>query len=179
MMQFNKSITIIVLLQTIVQGFNIHPPKCLRSIPLAKVSFVLPQPKCLIMSMSNTGESFSNEESVLAADVIGVQSDFSSDIEQNEIDEVRQELIQRYLSFGKTMEHAEKEVDEFLSDPERSAQFMDMRHYARAQANDLGFESAFQIGGAFLIGLAGTVGTKYYHIYKELYPNGDGPIPFI
>lgn len=100
-------------------------------------------------------------------------------LDSEEVAEVRQELIQKYLSSGRSMEYAEKEVDKFLSDPKRSAQFLEMRRYAKAQANDLGFEFIFQLGGAFAIGLIANVGVKYYASYKQVYPNHDGPIPFL
>ncbi len=90
------------------------------------------------------------------------------------------ELIQKYISAGKSREFAEEEVDEFLSDPERSEQFLDMRRYAKAQANELmGFETVFVIGGAFFLGLLGNVGVKYFAAYREVFPNHDGPIPFL
>jgi hypothetical protein len=90
------------------------------------------------------------------------------------------ELIAKYLSAGKSQEYAEQEVDKFLSDPDRSEKYLDMRRYAKAQADELmGFESIFVIGGAFLLGLTGNVVIKYISAYKEVYPSGDGPIPFL
>lgn len=90
------------------------------------------------------------------------------------------ELIGKYLSAGKSQEYAEQEVDKFLSDPDRSEKYLDMRRYAKAQADELmGFESIFVIGGAFLLGLTGNVMIKYIAAYKEVYPSGDGPIPFL
>jgi hypothetical protein len=72
-------------------------------------------------------------------------------------------MIQKYLSFGKSREDAEAEVDKFLSDPERSQQYLEMRRYANAQKNELmGFEGFLTIGGGFLLGLVGTVGVKYF-----------------
>lgn len=81
--------------------------------------------------------------------------------------DVRMELVQKYVSAGKSHEYAEQEVDKFLSDPERSEQYLDMRRYAEAQQNELmGFESIFVIGGAFFVGLMGNVGMKYLSAYK-------------
>jgi hypothetical protein len=97
-----------------------------------------------------------------------------------QLQEVRMELISKYLSAGKSQEYAEQEVDKFLSDPVRSEKYLDMRRYAKAQADELmGFESIFVIGGAFVLGLTGNVLIKYIAAYKEVYPNGDGPIPFL
>ncbi len=80
------------------------------------------------------------------------------------------ELIQKYLSAGKSREYAEEEVDKFLSDPDRSEKYLDMRRYAKAQANELmGFESVMVIGGAFFLGLFGQVGMKYFMAYKEVH----------
>ena len=73
-------------------------------------------------------------------------------------------MIQKYLSFGKSRDEAEGEVDTFLSDPERSQQYLEIRRYANAQKNELmGFESVLTIGGAFVLGLMGTVGMKYFN----------------
>eukprot|EP00557_Chaetoceros_sp_GSL56_P002012 CAMPEP_0176495604 /NCGR_PEP_ID=MMETSP0200_2-20121128/10747_1 /TAXON_ID=947934 /ORGANISM="Chaetoceros sp., Strain GSL56" /LENGTH=177 /DNA_ID=CAMNT_0017893497 /DNA_START=560 /DNA_END=1093 /DNA_ORIENTATION=+ len=107
-------------------------------------------------------------------------SSTSFDMREKEMEEVRMELIAKYLSAGKSQEYAEQEVDKFLSDPDRSEKYLDMRRYAKAQADELmGFESIFVIGGAFLLGLTGNVMLKYLSAYKEVYPNGDGPIPFL
>lgn len=90
------------------------------------------------------------------------------------------ELVAKYVSAGKSQEYAQQEVDKFLSDPERSEQFLDMRRYAKAQANELmGFESTLVIFGAFFLGLSGNVLFKYLSAYKDLHPDGNGPIPFL
>ena len=123
-----------------------------------------------------------------------------------EIQEVRQELIMKYVQLGKSPEDAERDVDDFLSDPEQSNQYLEMRRYAKAQADELGFDLYFQLGGAFFIGLAATSLPKYYNAYKvrfrgiyvfasfsfqmwfswfslvpmqTVYPDGGGPIPFL
>jgi len=94
--------------------------------------------------------------------------------------EVTMELVAKYVSAGKSQEYAQQEVDKFLSDPERSEKYLDMRRYAKAQANELmGFESILVIGGAFALGLTGNVLIKYISAYKQVYPSGDGPIPFL
>ena len=88
------------------------------------------------------------------------------------------ELVQRYVSAGKSEEFAEQEVDKFLSDPERSEKFLEMRRYSKAQAEELlGFESILFVGGGFFLGLMGTVGFKYlsaYQVSKMLVSSGCG-----
>lgn len=84
-----------------------------------------------------------------------------------EIKEVRFELVQKYVSAGKSTQYAEEEVDKFLSDPDRSEKYLEMRRYAKAQAEELmGFETVFIVGGAFFLGLMGNVGVKYFLAYK-------------
>ncbi|GMH54850.1 hypothetical protein TrRE_jg6885 [Triparma retinervis] len=48
-----------------------------------------------------------------------------------EVEEVRIELIEKYLELGRTQEFAENEVDNFLNDRERSEKFLDMRRIAK------------------------------------------------
>lgn len=101
-------------------------------------------------------------------------------LESEEVQEVRAELVQKYLSLGRTQEYAEREVDEFLSDPERSQQFLEMRRYANAQAEELmGFEIWIQLFGAFALGLGGQSAFKYYHAYRSVYAPGEGPLPWL
>lgn len=102
------------------------------------------------------------------------------EMKNKEMEDVRMELVQKYVSAGKSPEYAEEEVDKFLSDPDRSEKYLEMRRYAKAQAEELmGFETVFVIGGAFFLGLMGNVGVKYFLAYKEVYPGHDGPIPFL
>mmetsp|Transcript_39552 Transcript_39552/g.55736 ORF Transcript_39552/g.55736 Transcript_39552/m.55736 type:complete len:175 (-) Transcript_39552:375-899(-) len=100
-------------------------------------------------------------------------------VQSEEIQEVRAELIYKYVQLGKGQEEAENEVDKFLSDPEQSKQYLEMRRYAKAQADELGPELVLQLGGAFVIGLSATVIPKYISAYKSVYPDGNGPIPFL
>ena len=67
--------------------------------------------------------------------------------------DVRCELIQKYVAQGVSQETAGQEVDLFLQDTERSKQYLEMRMYAQLQADDLGVE--FGLQGAFLIGFLG------------------------
>ena len=74
--------------------------------------------------------------------------------------EVREELIQRYLNQGVSQEVAEEEVNIFLQDKERSEQYIEMRMYAAAQADDLGVGTILQLLGGFLVGFVGIAGPK-------------------
>ncbi len=80
---------------------------------------------------------------------------------------MRNEMVQKYVNAGKPREDAEVEVDKFLSDPERSEKYLDMRRYAKAQSDAMmGFESPLFIFGGFFLGLLGTVGLNYISAYK-------------
>lgn len=92
--------------------------------------------------------------------------------------EVRAELVQKYLAQGYSQETAEKEVEIFLSDRERSEKYIEMRMYAAAQADDLGLGLGLQLLGGFLVGFVGIVGPKYYQAYKAANPGDDGAFPF-
>jgi len=92
-----------------------------------------------------------------------IEEEWQMQLESEEVKEVRGELIQKYINKGKTLEYASKEVDQFLSDPNRSQQFLEMRRYAKRQ-NDLGFEFGVQLVGAFMIGLLGQIAMKYFSI---------------
>ena len=89
-----------------------------------------------------------------------------ANLKSKEIQEVREELIFKYVKLGKGQEEAEREVDKFLSDPEQSEQYLEMRRYAKAQADELGPELILQLGGAFALGLGATVIPKYISAYK-------------
>jgi hypothetical protein len=69
--------------------------------------------------------------------------------------DVRYELIQKYVAQGVSQETAEQEVDLFLEDTERSQQYLEMRMYAQLQADDLGVEFGLQVLGAFVLGFLG------------------------
>lgn len=85
----------------------------------------------------------------------------SQTIDDKEMQEVRQELIEKYLAFGKSLDVAESEVDKFLRDPDRSRQFLDMRRYNKAQKDAmLGFESPLMFLAAFSLGM---IGNYFFH----------------
>ena len=69
-----------------------------------------------------------------------------------EVLEIRNELIQKYLSIGRSQEYAEAEVDEFIRDEKRSAKYFDMKRYARKEGGVMGFETAVQICAYLLMG---------------------------
>ena len=75
-----------------------------------------------------------------------------SNKEQAELDVIREELVQKYISLGHSEDYATKEVNYFLEDSERSAQYVEMRRIAMARGNDLGIETWVQFGAAFLVG---------------------------
>ncbi len=72
--------------------------------------------------------------------------------EQAELEIIRKELIQKYISLGHSEEYATNEVNYFLEDSERSAQYVEMRRLAMARGNDLGIEMFVQFAAAFLVG---------------------------
>jgi hypothetical protein len=92
--------------------------------------------------------------------------------------EVRAELVQKYVDQGVSHTVAEQEVGVFLQDKDRSEKYLEMRAYAAAQADDLGM-TGLQIFAGFLVGFIGIAGPKYYAAYKSVYPDGGGPISFL
>ena len=57
-------------------------------------------------------------------------------IQSKEIQRVREDLIQKFLSHGVSMDVAEREVDSFLYDKKRSQSFVNMRQYAASKKED-------------------------------------------
>lgn len=105
-------------------------------------------------------------ESDEVIDPLDEEAVWQEQLKSEEVQEVRVELIQKYLQMGRERDAAEADVDAFLSDRERSLQYLEMRRYAAAQADELGPELFLQLGGAFSIGLFATVGIKYFNAYK-------------
>ena len=101
-------------------------------------------------------------QAYLAAATVGSSNSFGSRStkslrnkstkEEAELETIRHELIQKYIKIGHSEAYAKKEVDYFLEDSERSAQYVEMRRIAMARGNDLGIESWIQFGGAFILG---------------------------
>lgn len=103
----------------------------------------------------------------LPAAVVGSSSSSSNDegaklphrttiIQQRELDTIRKELIQKYITLGHSEEYASREVNYFLEDAERSKQYVEMRRIAMARGNDLGIENVVQFAAAFLVGMVGS-----------------------
>lgn len=156
-------------------GFTILPSQTIAQRAIRESSSVSAPLKPTLLAASTLDTNEDSPPSDLSPEEAA-----ALEIKNQEITEVKQELIAKYLSAGKSQDFAEQEVEKFLSDPERSEQYLEMRRYAKAQANELmGFESIFIVGGAFFLGLTGQVGMKYLAAYKDVYPGGDGPIPFL
>ncbi len=72
-------------------------------------------------------------------------------LQSTEIQEVRKELVGKYVELGKTQTEAEIEVDRFLADPDQSGQYLQMRRLAKSQEL-VGPEFFFQLAGSFALG---------------------------
>lgn len=84
--------------------------------------------------------------------------------------EVRQQLIDKYLSLGRTQEYAEVEIDRFLNDPCRSQKFLEMRKYVKSQEDaSMGFENFLLYGCAFIFGLLGDAIFKHLLSFQVSY----------
>ena len=121
-------------------------------------------------SVSSSGEESEPKSTMDIEEVpkdMLMSDEWREQLNSEEILEVRKELVLKYTSLGSSPEVAEKEVDEFLSDKERCEQYLDMRRYAQAQADELTeFKSVGQLVLAFVVGFVGTVGPKLYDAYQ-------------
>lgn len=90
----------------------------------------------------------------------------SAIIQQREMDTIRKELIQKYITVGHSEEYATREVNYFLEDAERSKQYVEMRRIAMARGNDLGIEEVVQFVAAFLVGMLGSWALDYWHTFQ-------------
>ena len=91
-------------------------------------------------------------------------------MEASYYNEVRQELIEKYVSAGNTFEVAEAEVDAFLSDTQRSSDYLEMRLRAKEES-DLGFEEIVRYALAFTIGILTNLAAKYYLAFSTVSDN--------
>lgn len=66
------------------------------------------------------------------------------------LDDVRQELVQKYLDQGEALSKAQQEVDYFLQDAGRSREYMSMRKYNLTQKED-GLGLDLFVGTQFLV----------------------------
>jgi hypothetical protein len=89
-------------------------------------------------------------------------------LQSDEIQKVRQELVQRVLQTGKPKEIAVTEVDGFLADRTRSEPFLEMRLQAHEELKEGELDPLlwFQLFGAFFVGFLASAIPKYYALYK-------------
>jgi len=72
--------------------------------------------------------------------------------EQRQLDIIREEIVGKYIALGHSEDHAGREVNYFLEDAERSAQYVEMRRLAMARGNDLGIENIVQFAATSMAG---------------------------
>jgi len=84
-------------------------------------------------------------------------------LEQREMETIHRELVEKYIKLGHTEEYAAREVNYFLEDSERSAQFVEMRRVAMKRGNDLGIENFVQFFAAFMVGMMGSWLLNSFH----------------
>lgn len=88
-------------------------------------------------------------------------------LQSQEIQDVRKEVVAKYISMGKTEQEAEVEVDKFLSDPEQSLQYLEMRRSAVSAKSEglVGPELIVQIGGSIALGVgAANIMYDYFRV---------------
>uniref|UniRef100_A0A6U3RM51 Uncharacterized protein n=1 Tax=Ditylum brightwellii TaxID=49249 RepID=A0A6U3RM51_9STRA len=177
MMKKVSAVVYSLLLATMADGFTSAPTSFVaRTSPIPTIA----HRAASMDSKTDEKEDQTSTDSDTTEEPLDPAAVWALQLESAEVQEVRAELVQKYLSLGRTQEYAEREVDEFLSDPERSQQFLEMRRYANAQAEELmGFEVWVQLFGAFALGLGGQSAFKYYHAYKSVYGPGEGPLPWL
>ena len=109
------------------------------------------------MSATNLGVSSSTTKEDLSMKAVATQtSSFLNDesVDTEFLDEIREELISKYLDQGISRDSAIREIDSFLQDKSRSKKFMEMRAYAsKAKGYDLGIGEGFNYVIAFLVGV--------------------------
>jgi hypothetical protein len=107
------------------------------------------------------------ETEELANQFIGNQELWLQELQSEEVKKVRRELVQKYVGMGKSAEFAEREVDAFLSDPNKAQPFLEMRLTALKKAyDDMGLGILVQTVTIFFFCLFATIGLQYYTAYK-------------
>lgn len=96
--------------------------------------------------------------------------------ENLEMETIRRELVEKYIALGHSEEYAAREVNYFLEDSERSAQYVEMRRVAMARGNDLGIENFVQFAAAFFVGMSGGWLMNYWHSIQTA---NEGGLPWI
>ena len=79
---------------------------------------------------------------------------------------IKTELIANYIKLGHSEKYAAQEVDYFLEDDERSAQYVQMRRVAMARGNDLGIEDSVQLILAFFVGVSISEISEVWHYFQ-------------
>jgi hypothetical protein len=145
-------------------------------------ALVCPRPPLSSVGLSTSTRRWAHENSNDATSDVDVDVSSTStsltELDNKLLAEVRLELVQKYLAQGITQEEAEKEVDVFLADKDRSEKYLEMRMYAVAQADDLG-GTVLQLFGGFLIGFIGIAGPKYFQAYQAAGSAADVPNPLL
>lgn len=154
------SLFLYLTLNSVVGAFTATTPNAVPSLEFSTT--IRQRPVTTLAAASIDAE----ENKMSKEDRLQLKEEWMAQLESDQVQEVRTELIAKYVSQGSTVEFATVEVDKFLSDPERSLEYMEMRRYAKEQ-NELGFEGALQYGAFFLIGLLGNVGANYYSAMQD------------
>mmetsp|Transcript_276 Transcript_276/g.367 ORF Transcript_276/g.367 Transcript_276/m.367 type:complete len:165 (-) Transcript_276:270-764(-) len=142
-------------------SFTIRPSSLPQLAATSRDSLRRPKPALYLSTTEmNTGKNNS-----LANDLnveLSQEESWQVYLQSSEVQEVREQLIEKYLSLGRSQEYAEVEIDKFLNDPERSRKFLEMRKYVKSQKDaSMGFENFFLYGSAFFFGLLGDMIFKY------------------
>jgi hypothetical protein len=98
-----------------------------------------------------TSDEFSSSNPSLYNNSGHEKDEWLRQLQSTEIQEVRKELVGKYVELGKTQAEAEIEVDRFLADPDQSGQYLQMRRLAKSQEL-VGPEFFFQLAGSFALG---------------------------
>ncbi len=132
-------------------------------------AFVVPslveRPSSLLASASmGTTEA---EGKILAKQFQRMEQDqlWEEQLKTPQIQQVRDEMLQKYISLGKSADRAEREVDAFLRDRERAQPFIEMRQYAKRKFDDMGLEIVFQTATITFFCLFTTLALQYHAAY--------------
>lgn len=160
--------TLYSILATMVSTVWISLLACLLVIG-ATNAFVVPslveRPSSLLASASmGTTEA---EGKILAKQFQRMEQDqlWEEQLKTPQIQQVRDEMLQKYISLGKSADRAEREVDAFLRDRERAQPFIEMRQYAKRKFDDMGLEIVFQTATITFFCLFTTLALQYHAAY--------------
>lgn len=168
-----------IILQTTI-SFGILPSSIIRTQLTQVPQLQLPHlPQLPSVGGQNTfrrqyfqplySDRISNED-----DTTQDQEEWTARLNSAEVEEVRVELIDKYLELGRSKEFAENEVDNFLADRERSEKFLDMRRIAKeAEIGAFSPQVGLQLGLAFILGLVLNVISRYWAAFSAAYPSAD------